>query len=166
MHLHVFRHGLAASRDEAGVADDAKRPLTDAGTDQTVQQADGVTRLVGDLDSIATSPYRRAQQTARILADAFGIPHGEIHDLDVLAPDRDPGKALEAIWQRFDGDVAVVGHRPQLPRLASTALAGDPDAVSVRLGTASLLTVEITDAGSELVRLVEPPTLRALAGTL
>lgn len=162
MRLHVFRHGPAASKDEAGVATDRERPLTDEGTDRTHRRAQGARRIVGDLDAIVTSPYRRARQSARILADAFGIPHDEIQDLDALMPDRDPMKALEALWSRYDGKVAVVGHRPHLPRLAAGALTGDPDGIQLHLDTASLLTVRITDGGAELRRLVEPDVLEQL----
>lgn len=156
----MFRHGPAASREESGAETDRQRPLTEEGTDETHRAALGVRAIVGELDVLATSPYRRAQQTARILADAFDIPHGEIGVLDDLAPDGDPAKALEVLWNRYDGDVAVVGHKPHLNRLVATALTGDTDGMSVHLDTASLATVRLTDEGSELRRLLQPRQLK------
>lgn len=160
MELHAFRHGPAASREESGAETDRQRPLTEEGTDETHRAALGVRAIVGQIDGIATSPYRRAQQTARILADAFDVAHGEIETLDELAPDGDPAKALEVVWNRFDGDVALVGHRPHLNRLVATALTGDTGGMSVHLGNASLASVRLDEDGSQLRRLVQPRQLK------
>lgn len=156
----MFRHGPAASREESGAETDRQRPLTEEGTDETHRAALGVRAIVGKLDTIVTSPYRRAQQSARILADAFDIPHGEIQVLDELAPDGNPTKALEVVWNQHDGDVAVVGHRPQLNELVATALTGDTDGIEVHLGTASLASVRLEDTGSELRYLLQPRQLK------
>lgn len=170
MDLHVFRHGPALSKDEAGVASGRERPLSREGTDTTAASAEGVRRFADTLDAIVTSPYQRAVQSARILADAFGIAHDDVEEWDALEPDRDPMKALELLWSRHgrggaSADVAVVGHKPHLPRLVAGALTGDPEGVDVELGTASLATVRITDDGATLVRLVDPGVLRRIAGT-
>lgn len=162
MDLHVFRHGPAATAAEAGVGSDRERPLTEEGTDRTYRRARGVRRIVDALDVLATSPYRRAQQSARILADAYEIPHDEIEDLNVLRPDESPMKALEAVWKRYQGSVAVVGHKPHLHQLVAGALTGEPDGMDIHLATASLATVRITDDGAQLRRLVEPGVLEAL----
>lgn len=156
----MFRHGPAASREESGADTDRQRPLTEDGTDETHRTALGVRAIVGDLDAIVTSPYRRAQQSARILADAFDIPHGEIEVLDDLAPDGDPTKALEVVWDSYDGDVAVVGHRPHLNELVATALTGDTGGMDIHLATASLASIRLDGDGSELRRLVQPRQLK------
>src|SRR4029079_14353095 len=82
MRLLVIRHAIAEDRDEFANTGrpDGERPLTDAGRRRMRRNARGLRRLVGKFDVLATSPFTRAAETARIVADAMGIASPEVVD--------------------------------------------------------------------------------------
>ena len=69
MELVIIRHGLPVRIDEADGPADPE--LSDAGHDQARRLAAWLRHE--RIDAIFTSPMRRAVQTARPLADAFGV---------------------------------------------------------------------------------------------
>jgi phosphohistidine phosphatase len=123
--LLLFRHGPAADRatwHRLG-REDFLRPLTADGRIRTRAAAKGLARLVEPPGAIATSPFARAVQTADELARAFGVEGPE--ELDAVAPDAAPARVLPWLEARSGLDlVALVGHEPQLGKLASWLLVG------------------------------------------
>jgi phosphohistidine phosphatase len=108
--LFLLRHGLAEEHASGG---DRERALTD----------DGIAKLREVLERaavaprwIVASPYRRAQQTARIAAEIFG--YGEtILTSARLTPDADP----RGVWEETcelapDAPLLFVAHNPLLSR--------------------------------------------------
>jgi broad specificity phosphatase PhoE len=69
----LLRHGETALSAERRFAGRGDIPLTDLGHDQAAATAARLARR-GGIDLILTSPLRRAQQTARAVADAVGVP--------------------------------------------------------------------------------------------
>jgi phosphohistidine phosphatase len=130
MRLILIRHGKAEDREAFAKEgeDDSQRPLTPAGKRQMKRAAKGLRRLVGKIDLMATSPLKRAVQTAGIVYDAFdGKP--EFLELDLLSGDgQDPAKFVAWLKQHdLDGPettVAIVGHEPDLGRWASWLASG------------------------------------------
>lgn len=122
MRLVLFRHGSAEPREGYRGGGDAERPLTPEGRTRTRRAARGLARELGPVTAIATSPYRRARETAALLAAAFEVnpteraglaPGGEVEDL--------------VAWLAGQPDHAVaiaVGHEPGLGLAASWFLAG------------------------------------------
>ena len=90
MELLVIRHGVAEEREtfDATGQDDSLRPLTKEGRWKMERVAKGLRRLLPSVNLIATSPFTRALQTARIVADAYG--NVELEHLDALMPDGKP----------------------------------------------------------------------------
>ena len=90
MELLVIRHGVAENREdfEATGLDDSLRPLTKEGRWKMERVAKGLRLLLPSLSLIATSPFTRARQTARIVADSDG--EAELECLDALTPDGNP----------------------------------------------------------------------------
>src|SRR5437867_4871731 len=74
MRLMVVRHAIAEDRDVYARThrDDAGRPLTSEGRRKMEQVALGLKQLVPALDLLAASPFRRAVETADIIAAAYG----------------------------------------------------------------------------------------------
>src|SRR5271169_3309248 len=74
MQLVLVRHGIAEDREEFAATgqDDALRPLTKHGRWKMEHIARGLRRGVSALDILVSSPLRRAQQTAKIIAAAYG----------------------------------------------------------------------------------------------
>jgi phosphohistidine phosphatase len=167
MQLVIVRHGVAEDRDrfaERG-QDDALRPLTKEGRWKMERNARGLRRAISALDVLATSPLRRAEQTARIIADAY---HGiDVVTVPALAPDGPLDDVLAWLRrQRASATVAVVGHEPQLGVLATWLLTGDRHShVAFRKGGACLIEFEGRPAAGagQLVWALTPTLLRRLS---
>jgi phosphohistidine phosphatase len=126
MELLVIRHGVAEEREtfDATGQDDSLRPLTKEGRWKMERVAKGLRRLLPSVSLIATSPFTRALQTAKIVADAYG--NVELEHLDALMPDGKPRAFMAWLRQRESDDrVAVVGHEPHLGSLVSFMLTGE-----------------------------------------
>src|SRR3569623_3615526 len=108
--LVVIRHAIAEERDAAqreGRAD-TERALTDEGRAKIVKAAAGLRRCHPALDLIATSPLRRALQTAEIVAAAYA-PLTEA-ECEALVPQAHPEEMLDWLRGQQGARVAVVGH--------------------------------------------------------
>lgn len=162
MRLLVVRHAIAFDREEWQGADD-ERPLTDEGRKKMKRVARGLTRLVERLDLLGASPLVRAQQTAGIVAAAYGDLR--ITTVPALAPG-EPPKAL-AHWLlglRHD-TVAVVGHEPHLSGTVAWLLTGtERHVLELKKGGACLLDVpgEVVPGRATLLWALWPGQLRDL----
>src|SRR5438270_12319073 len=76
MRLLVVRHAIAEDREAFARShkDDAARPLTPDGRRKMERAALGLKELVPELELLAASPYKRAIETAEIIAHAHGAP--------------------------------------------------------------------------------------------
>src|SRR3989442_2786257 len=74
MRLLVVRHAIAEDREAFARShkDDSTRPLTPDGRRKMERAALGLKELVPELDVLAASPYKRAIETAEIIAAAYG----------------------------------------------------------------------------------------------
>ena len=141
MELLVVRHAVAKDREAFARAgrDDGDRPLTKSGRREFKRAARGITRLVREVDVLATSPLARAAETARILASALGTGRPVVRD------ELKPGRAARALvaWLGRHGrtkTVAIVGHEPDLSRLVARLTTGrEGDFVDLGKGGACLI---------------------------
>ena len=166
MLLYILRHGTAEERGPDW-PDDAMRPLTAEGKQKTRDAARGLRALEPAIGIVLTSPFTRAKQTARLLADELGIDPTRVKETMALAAGADP----EAIWRAVreagrSSGVLLVGHEPDLGRLVSWLISGDTRA-SIPLKKAGLACVELeageTGPRGSLRFLLTPAQLRALA---
>lgn len=163
--LLVIRHAIAEDRAEFAGADDAERPLTAEGRRKMRQAARALRSLVPELDLVATSPLRRARETADIVAEAYGglLPRVT----EALQPGSD-GAALLTFLAAERGleAAAVVGHEPTLGRQASFLLTGRQGSfLELKKGAAALLELESgwRAGAARLCWLLQPAQLRRLA---
>lgn len=143
MDVLIIRHAIAMEREEFARTGrpDGDRPLTDAGRRRMRRNARGIQRFAPHPDVIATSPYLRAADTARIVADTLGIQRMET--IEALLPDRPPQGAADWINASGANVVALVGHEPDLGRLVTWLLSGnDRPAVEFKKGGTCLLRIE------------------------
>jgi phosphohistidine phosphatase len=108
MQLVFFRHGIA----DPDVTPDSERPLTEEGRRKTRAAAEGLSKLEIPFDKIFTSPWRRAAQTAAIIAEV--LSSGAPMELPELAGNRSVKELLDALARRNAGHVLLVGHQPLL----------------------------------------------------
>ena len=164
MELLLVRHGIAADRDASEWPDDAARPLTEEGAERFRKAAKGIGALVPSVDRLLTSDYRRAAQTAEILAEELGWPAPEpVRELGAGAPPQDLVGVLQPLAAA--SAVALVGHEPDLSSLASYLVSGDPDAVAIDLKKGGVIGLGIDGVpapGEAVLYWAIPP--RALRG--
>lgn len=112
---------------------DSARELTAEGKKQASTMADWLTRDIGRVDVVITSPFKRAMQTAEIMGDSLGA---HVVSTTVLEPDGEP----EAIWDEVrriaqaSEHVLIVGHMPSINALlcALQGLTGDDATKAIR----------------------------------
>jgi len=129
--LYLVRHAFAAHADPARWPDDAVRPLTEEGITRFRAAARGLRRLVPAVDSVLSSSYARAWQTAELLRDDAGWPEPE--ECPALEAGRPASAALAILQSSSVHSIALVGHEPCLSRLASLLCTGSEDALQLEL---------------------------------
>lgn len=166
MQLLVIRHAIAMEREEWAKSGrpDSDRPLTDTGRRRMRKNARGLQRVSPHPDVIATSPWLRAADTARVVAETLGVERMET--IDQMLPDHHPSELAEWLNERSElAAVAVVGHEPHLGELVTWLMGGEGSNLEFKKGGACLLRIdEKVDAGSGiLVWHLTPSLLRGLA---
>jgi phosphohistidine phosphatase len=149
MDLVLWRHADAA---EGGR--DLDRRLTAKGRKQAARMAKWLTAQLPSRYAVLCSPARRARETA----DALGVRY---RISERLAPGAAPADILEvAGWPSHKGALVVVGHQPDLGRVAAVLLAGAEAEWSVKKGGLWWLTRRRRDAKAQVVvRAVLAPEL-------
>ncbi len=152
MKLHVLRHGEA----EPHARSDAERGLTRRGEADVRAVAMAAANCLGALQTVISSPYQRARQTAAALMRALGFG-GELMIAPGLTPDGSP-RGLAALVEGSEaGELLLVSHQPLVGELLSYLC--DDDALEP-MGTAHLAALELTAfarGGAELLWRERPP---------
>ena len=167
MDVYLIRHARAEDRRAYARlgGDDSERPLTAEGERKMRSQLCGLKRLGDGFDAVAASPYRRAQQTARLIEEVMDRPFST---LDALRPGGEPRELLNWLSARPGASVALVGHEPDLGEFGSWLLTGRRDGF-LRLRRGSVCCLRLPDAGragqARLRWLVSPGQLRMLGRT-
>lgn len=166
MQLLIVRHAIAMEREEWAKTGrpDSDRPLTDNGRRRMRKNARGLQRVSPRPDLIGTSPWLRAADTARVIAETLGVERMET--IDAMLPDREPGALAD--WLNGLGEVgvvAVVGHEPHLGELVTWFIGGGGSNVEFKKGGAALLRFDRkVDRGAGLLMWhLTPAQLRGLA---
>lgn len=123
MDLILWRH---ADAEEGGR--DLERKLTAKGRKQSARMAEWLQARLPSRCAVLASPARRARETA----DALGVRY-KISER--LAPGAAPADILEAAgWPSHKGAVLVIGHQPDLGRVAAVLLGGAEAEWSIKKG--------------------------------
>src|SRR3954469_3570852 len=123
MDLFLIRHAKAA--DGALYGSDEERPLTDDGRGHARQVGAALAKAGVRFDVILTSGFKRAVETAELIAAEVGYT-GELGSDANLEPDGRPHTIIDEVIQlRTEERVALVGHEPSMGKLLS-ALLGKP----------------------------------------
>ncbi len=123
MRLYVMRHAQAAEIGACGIARDADRPLTARGRRQARLMAAFLRRHGCRPDGILTSPLARAVETARIVAARLDLARA-VAVCRALQPGGNPGALIRRLARRGGGALLLVGHMPELARLAARCAGG------------------------------------------
>lgn len=177
----LMRHGAAAERDPELFPDDGQRPLTAEGRKKSRQAARGMAALGMDVHWIFTSPLVRAVQTAEIAAAMLRVAADRVRETRHLAPGGSPSPLMDEVAAVLgtadrsesrratrDGRVLLVGHEPDLSRLASTLLTGDAEGAAILFKKAAVCGIELDlrmpDRSGTLIFHIQPGMLRRAGG--
>lgn len=138
MELYLLRHTTAA--DPHGYAQDADRPLTDAGKKEAEAVGRAIKKMGDRIQLALSSPYLRARQTAQIVANVLALEPPE--DSGLLLPGADHSVLLEQLSQRRAESVLLVGHAPDLSYLVSLLCIGQQSAMPA-MGKGALAVLEV-----------------------
>ena len=143
MNLYIVRHAIAVQRGTPGYDDDSQRPLTDKGRKKMKRISKGLQQLGVEFDTILTSPYVRARDTAKILANEYGMEE-KIFFTDNLIPPGDFDELINEIHEKYNvNNLALVGHEPMLSHFISFLATGNTDmALTLKKGGVCLLTAD------------------------
>jgi phosphohistidine phosphatase len=124
MRLILFRHGPAGRPDPTRWPDDRARPLSERGEGKTRAAAKGLNRLLAKGSRVWTSPLVRAHRTAELLVAAHGGNPPQV--VAALASGGSMRSLLEQLAAASraapEGTIVLVGHEPELGRLAGLLL--------------------------------------------
>ena len=166
MNLYIVRHAIAVERGTPGYEDDSQRPLTDTGRKKIKKITKGLGRLGVQPDVILTSPYVRARDTAKILADRYDMTDKIFFSENLIPPGNFESLVFE-IHEKYDlANVALVGHEPMLSSLISWLTTGDTDArITLKKGGVAYLTSDslYQDGRATLEWLLTPSLLVELS---
>ena len=113
MELYLLRHGEAGKRMTA-TAKDYERPLTATGEEEVEEIGEALRESGFKFDLIATSPLKRAKDTAEIVNKALRRK-GKVEEWHELAPEG----GRQSLYRRLarikpGASVLCVGHEPYL----------------------------------------------------
>lgn len=160
MDVFIIRHAIAEVASPG--QPDSDRALTDRGKKRFKSVVETLARFEVSFDRIYTSPWKRAAETAELLARLGGDV--VVTDLLTMTPD-------EPLLERFERDagpdsaIACIGHEPWMAELASVLLFGDrsaADKVPFKKGGVTWLSGEPIPGGMELRAILPPKWARAL----
>ncbi len=160
MILYLMRHADAGSLRGNPLLD-SKRGLVKEGKEQCMLMARALSALKAPIDSIVSSPLKRALQTAQFVGTELGYdakveirpalePHGSYADFqDLLAEYAD-----------HEGLLAV-GHNPNMFQFLGRLITGNGGA-SIRMRKASVACVNLDQHPPRLQWLLDPRAVRGI----
>ena len=149
MKLVIMRHGQA----QWSAPSDAERALTRQGQNETCYVAEKLAERLC-ITHLLASPYRRAQQTAKLVAKALKV--NTIETVDWLIPD---GKPEAVINQLPDVDsLLLVSHMPLVSQLTGLLCeASTQQTLSFHTSAAAIIELQYAAIGTgQLVDTVIP----------
>lgn len=162
--LYLVRHGIAEA--VAPDARDADRQLTSDGIRKLTRAAAGLKRLGVTPDVVLSSPLRRAEQTAALLAAALA-PDVAVEVFPALAPGHAPAEVLQGLQAyRKAPSLMLVGHQPALGELAAYLLTRSSELAALPFKKGGVAAIRVTSvpprAAGVLQWFVTPRQLRSM----
>ena len=144
MNVYLLRHGIAEETPAGGRDED--RELTDEGRQKLSDLLHRVAKAGVKPDTIVTSPYKRALQTAKLAAKILDGP-GPI-DNDALVPHGTPRGVWNEIRSYGDSeDVLLASHEPLLSHAVSYLL--NAPSLKIEMKKGALVAIEFSSLRGE-----------------
>jgi len=125
MECIFLRHGIAVACEEWN-GHECDRPLSDEGCPKTKKAVAGLQTLGILPTHVLTSPFRRAQETAKIVIQSFALTSEALQVCQELQWDQSP-LGLCALLKKFPehSQVICVGHEPHLSQSVAYLVFGN-----------------------------------------
>jgi phosphohistidine phosphatase len=135
VNIFILRHGEAGARVPVA-SRDTERSLTETGKDEMEKIAESLLRLRVEFDKIASSPLKRAKETAEIVTKVYEKDSPKLEMWDELKPEGSKQELLQKLSKlKQDSDIMLVGHEPYLSTLIGEVISGSPGArISLKKG--------------------------------
>jgi len=149
MQLYILRHAIAADRGARWAGHDPDRPLTKKGANKMWKIASAMKDRELTFDLILSSPFRRAKETAEIVAEVFDCVD-RLKFSAHLKVGGNRSSLINEIRTRYGttARILLVGHEPYLSALISLLLSGSQKvSITMKKGGLCKLTVESLRAG-------------------
>jgi phosphohistidine phosphatase len=161
--VYLVRHGIAAPAS-SGMSDN-DRALTPDGKRKMRRIAVGLKRLGVAPDVVLSSPLRRAEETATILIHTLARQL-RAENYQLLAPGHDAPEVVKGLRPyRAAGELVLVGHQPDLGRLASHLLTGSSSLAPLPFKKGAVAAIRVAAipprAAGVLMWFMTPKQLRA-----
>ena len=158
MILYLMRHANAGLR-RPNPSLDAKRGLVKDGKDQCILMARTLSSLKVQIDTVISSPLKRALQTAQFVATELGH-EAKIEISPALAPEGEYPD-FQKLMNKYAGaeGVLVVGHNPNLVEFMGRLVTGNGGA-SLRLRKGAIARIDLDRHPAQLHWLIDPRLAR------
>jgi len=130
--IYFAQHGLALSKEE-----DADRPLSTNGKEQTHLVANQLLAIDSPISQIFHSGKLRAKQTAEIFASVLNIR--DVSAIDSLAPN---DNILLIVQDLHIENALYVGHLPHLNKLVSCLICADENDQIITFKNSAIVCLE------------------------
>ncbi len=166
MIVYFVRHG-SAGQSKTNPVQDARRPLDKDGIEQTSQMGRVLASLAVQVDTVISSPLKRATQTASLIANEIG------HDGKVLFSQALSKEARFEDFRRLlqrhakDESIMVVGHNPTLSRFLSLLVTSGATEKSMDLKKSAVACLDMDSRNRATLRwCLTPKIVRAVYDTV
>jgi phosphohistidine phosphatase len=162
MNIYLMRHADAGIPRENPILD-AKRALVKEGKQQCMLMAGVLAALKAPIDTVLSSPLKRARQTAQLVATEIGI-ESSIQTSHALAPDGTYADFQELIAKYVSREgVLVVGHNPNLHQYIVRLMSGNGHGGgSIRLRKGAIARIDMAKRPPQLQWLIDPRLARII----
>lgn len=141
MRLYLCRHGEA----EPFAASDAERSLTRQGERETQLLWSRLVQAGVQPKRIIASPYKRALQTASLVAASCALETPAINPL--LGPDTPPAQVLDWLQGEDIDELLLVTHMPLIALLTGMLAGEEGERLAFATGTVVALELEVAARG-------------------
>ncbi len=161
MNIYFLRHA-SAGQNKSNARQDEKRPLDADGVTQSRDVGSALAALQLDIEVIASSPLKRATQTAALVANELGY-ESKVVITNALRPEADFDAFRDFLDEHAKSDaIMVVGHNPNLSAFASLLITDGASDSAIDLRKGAVARVERSRHSAELVWCLTPKVVRAI----
>jgi phosphohistidine phosphatase len=137
--LYIVRHGIA---EEGFGKPDAERELVEEGRRKVHENGKHLLNLGVQPDVIVSSPYKRALQTAQILAGELGYKGDILLDDRITPMGRYEGFSDLFTEVRSNQTIMLVGHEPNVSSLVASICAGNQLRMNFKKGAVACIAID------------------------